>query len=181
MVRSILTIVLSVSVLCVSLYSTRSTKQASLVAASELRKLRVEQQDAELYVHTLNNGQTLPLLRVLGEDVTSLQVRLAEFLSGSVESGGAVVAYEQSLLGHSVQVGGLPDVPVNSDVDIQIIRLDVQTNLAHAPALVSLLSQLKASAGGWPANVRACDVQRVPTQQLRVQCVVDIYYWQAEA
>ncbi len=179
MLRSIVIIVVSVSVLCVVWFNRMTVAEDEIKATSHLRQLRIDQQVVEQHVHTLGKGQTHPLMQVLGEDVTHLQVRLAQYLSDETADEGVIVAYEQSLLGQGFTVSELSDVSVSSDIEILILRLDVQANVAHAPELLALLRRLSASTDGWPVDVRACSIQRLPSQQLATQCVVDIYFWEA--
>lgn len=178
--RSAFIIVVSLCVMCASWYSEQNVKRHARDAAYQLRTLRIEQQDAEQYLQTLKNGHAHPLLQVLGEDVTSLQLRLAQFLSSNVESRTVIVAYEQSLLQDGLVLDEFSEFSVFSNQDVQILRLDVEASLAHAPEWLNLLWQLNANAAGWPMDVRACDAQRMPTRNLSVRCIVDIYFWKLD-
>ena len=166
-------------------------------------------QHTEQQLYRLEKDASKPLLTVLGEDVTTLQIRLAEFLTGSKiditdaveirqvkgqaltsndsddsensvvgdEASRVVVAYEQYVLPDAVQLSGDIGGATLSNYKVRILRLDVQLQTAHAPHLLGFIQQLETATGGWPMDVRACEVHRSVRVGLSSQCVVDIYHW----
>lgn len=169
--------------LCVIIMSWLYHSNVEGQGTNSLRKVRqslVQRQHIEQRLQRLDEGQASPLLRVLGEDISALQIRLAEYLSGDATTSGfseSPLRYTQSILAKSLSTASL-DVDIDKKIQaIRILRLDVQVQLAHSQEFVKVLGGIYSEVGGWPMEVLACDVQRVPIQRLNVRCLMDIYHW----
>lgn len=177
----ILTSLISVFVMLGCAVQWQSTTRRVASSTEQVRRSLVDLQQAQQQLGRLNAAQAEPLLDVLGEGVTDLQIRLSETLTNWKTSGNHwIAAYEQSLLPHAIVDGGI-DNGVNQMIDkVGVLRLDLHAHLKHVPALLRLLDDVQLATGGWPSEVRACDVRRMPVQGLSARCVVDIYHWLAD-
>lgn len=176
----------------------------------QIREARVDLQNVEQQLYSLKHDGAHPLLRVLGEDVTSLQIRIAEFLkhseakphstgkhmpnSGDVqaadgarhgraasdESNIVVTAYEQSLLAPRDLTVSVSDDALWGTHEVFVLRLDVKLKTAHAPQLLTFFKHLEKAVSGWPVDVRACEINRSVAAGLATRCIVDVYHWGAD-
>jgi hypothetical protein len=185
-----------------------------LQSINQTRAVRVKLQEAEQQQSLLENFNKHLILKVLGEDFSSLQIRMAEHLNlahgpshqtrmkstqytktrelqdaeqGQVaQSGidtkhpgvtGAVSAFRQSLLPDNLQLSADLDIVNAALFKFRTLRIDVQLQVSNAPELLEFLRQLKNAAGGWPGEIRACDIHRSPRPGIDARCIVDIYHW----
>ena len=187
----------------------QNTQKQLIVSINQIRDARVQLQHTEQQLYRLEEEASKPLLTVLGEDVTTLQIRLAEFLTSSKidvidtietrrvygqalssndsddsengvvgeEASGVVVAYEQYLLPDAAPLSGEVSGVTLNKYKVRVLRLDVQLKTAHAPHLLGFIQQLETATGGWPMDVRACEVHRSVQMGLSSRCIVDIYHW----
>lgn len=169
--------------LCVIIMSWLYHSDVEGQGAHSLHKVRqslVQRQHIEQRLQRLDEGQASPLLRMLGEDISALQIRIAEYLSGDVMASGlseSPLKYTQSILAKPLSIASL-DVDIDKKIQaIRILRLDIQVQLAHSQEFVKVLGGIYSQVGGWPMEVLACDVQRMPIQRLNVRCLMDIYHW----
>lgn len=170
--------------LCVTAFSWhhfQANKKHSNRLNLQMQQSMVFMQDAEQRLHRLKTGAADPLLTVLGEDVTDLQIRLSESFSGSGFHGVQLItAFKQSLLTPiELEVDVYDSVSTNIK-NVDILRLDIQASLRHASQFLELIQDLYKATGGWPLEVRACNIRRMPSRTLDAQCVLDIYYWFAD-
>ena len=180
MIRIVAVFVLSLSVIFASWAYYFHVEDLQLRSSGKVRQATVQRQHAEQRLRRLGDGHTSPLLNVLGEDISALQIRLAEYLAGvgtASESADKQFMYEQSLLARSLSTDGLVDSPDTHIQAIRILRLDVKAQLAHTQKFIGLLRGIQSQIGGWPVSVHTCDLQRLPVQLLNARCVIDIYHW----
>lgn len=169
---------LSVSIVLFSWLYYSSVEAQKILLAGQVRQSMVQRQHAEQRLTRLHDGVARPLLGVLGEDISSVQIRIAEYLKRtSADTPDNQLIYEQSLLAHRLSTDTLESVTEPFTTSVHILRLDIQLQLAHAKAFLELMQALKTEVGGWPLEVRACDLQKLPVKRLDVQCVMDIYHW----
>lgn len=181
MIRALVIALMSVSITLGSWLHYKNTDFQVSKAVDQLRHSRVVLQRAEQQLQRLSDSRTHPLTRIVGEDVDVVQIRLGEFLRQYPASNDvSVQAFEQSMLPVSIPTAGVMDDEGVLPEFIQILRLDVEAVVSHAPALLTLLSELEQTAAGWPVDVRACDIKRTPLTGLNARCVMDVYYWQAD-
>ena len=154
------------------------THQQTAFAMMELRDASIELQQARLRVRQLEENGDRVLLQHLGEHVSVLQIRLADFLSSVSQSSlFSGVTYEQVLLPPGESHGGLKDDAAVFNRYVNVVRLNLTVRLSDGDQLIQLLTKLRAVLGGWPVNIRGCDVRRMPAQALESQCVLDVYHW----
>ena len=180
--RSLIIAPVSVCIILGSWLFFLKTENQIASAVDQLRYTKVLLQRAEQELQRLGDASTHPLTRIAGEDIDNLQIRLAEFLQQYPSSGDvSLLAFEQSVLAASLPTAGLADDDGELPSVIQILRLDVEAVVVHAPALLALLDELEMTVAGWPVDVRACDIHRTPLQRLNARCVMDIYFWKMDA
>ena len=206
MVRHSIANILALLVVVAAWYFQQHTEAQLLLASKQTREARVRLQQTEQQLYKLVNDSSNPLLSVLGEDVMSLQIRIAEFFKrseglandsdersqdrddrltdGAADSAVAVsqtsavvVAYEQSLLANPVSFSDDGGDTAWYAREVRVLRVDVQVQTSHAPQLLGFLENLETLANGWPVEVRACELHRSVRTGLDARCIVDIYHW----
>lgn len=181
MFKPVLVSLISLCVIGFSWYYNCISERDIKQIGDQMQRTMVDLQHAEQRLQRLNKTVAPPLLDVLGEDLVDLQIRLSEQLVRWRRDGYRLItSYEQLMLPRpsgekrDYEIAGL------KIEDIQILRLDVQAMMKHAQDILSFVHDLKRATGGWPSEVRACDVQRMPTDSLDARCVLDIYFWATE-
>lgn len=147
-------------------------------SAETLRLALVEKQRYQIRWQRIIKEGKGTFINSIGEDISSLQVRVAEFLAEDSSNSEKLVSYEQRLLSQSLNYQDLISVPAHGDVHMQTLRLNLELQVRHAPLLLDWISRLAASVGGWPAEIRSCDVLKRVSSGLLASCTMDIYHWQ---
>jgi len=179
--RSLVIAVMSGCIILISYLYYQSTKEQVSRATDQLRHSRILLQRAERQLQRLNDARVHRLSRIVGEDVDVIQIRLAEFLRQYPTSDDAsVLAFEQGILPVSISTASDTETDDLLPEFVKILRLNVDVSISHAPALLALLDELEQTIGGWPMDVRACDIRKTPQSRLNASCVVDIYHWQSD-
>lgn len=179
--RSLVIAVISGCIIVISYLYYQSAEEKVSRATDQLRHSRVLLQRAEQQLQRLNDARMHHLSRTVGEDIDLVQIRLAEFLRQYPASDDvSVQAFEQSMLPVSISTASDTETDGLFPEFIKILRLNVDVTILHAPALITLLDELEKTIGGWPMDVRACDIRKTAQFRLNARCVVDIYYWQAD-
>ncbi|MFK8081899.1 MAG: hypothetical protein AB8B97_16555 [Granulosicoccus sp.] len=180
MIRSVLVFTVSICIVVVSWVYQDRVQELRLDSSSQARHLMVKRQHAEQRLARLKDGLSRPLLSALGEDVSAVQIRIAEYLTDSKFAlDDRALKYEQSLLPHRLSTDAIDTITSSTVPAVQVLRLDVQLRLAHAQEFLSFIEDIKSEVAGWPLEVRACDLQKTPVQNLDARCVMDIYHWSA--
>lgn len=180
-IRSLVIALISVCIILFSWLYYRAIESQVFSATGQLRHSHVLLQRAEQQLQRLSDAGTNPLTRTVGEQVEHIQIRLAEFLRLYPESDDVSVrAFEQSMLPVSLYTVGTTEHEGALPEFIQILRLNIDVSVSHAPALLTLLDEIEQTIAGWPVDVRACDIRKTPLSRLNSRCVMDIYYWQAD-
>ena len=206
MVRHFIVNILALLAVAAAWYFQQHSEAQLLLAGHQTREARVRLQQTEQQLYKLANDSSNPLLSVLGEDVMSLQIRVAEFLKHSEalpddnneesqdndhrltdnaadstvavsQTSAVVVAYEQSLLPNPLSFSDDEGDAAWYAQEVRVLRLDVQVQTAHAPQLLGFLEKLDTVGNGWPVEVRACELYRSVRTGLDARCIVDIYHW----
>ncbi|MFK7995224.1 MAG: hypothetical protein AB8B87_13860 [Granulosicoccus sp.] len=178
MLKAIAAGTLSLCVLLISCFHYFNLERKNAISSSSVRQSMVQRQHAEQRLSRLNDGAVNPLLSVLGEDVSALQIRIAEFLSPSgVESTTNQLMYDQSLLAESLPTDTLLTIADTPIEEIRILRLDLQAQFSNEQEFLAMLDAIRVEIGGWPVEVRACDLGRMPMPSIKARCVLDIYHW----
>ena len=206
MVRHFVVNILALLAVAAAWYFQQHSDAQLLLAGHQTREARVRLQQTEQQLYKLANDSSNPLLSVLGEDVMSLQIRVAEFLKHSEaladdnneesqdsdhrltdnaadstvavsQTSAVVVAYEQSLLPNPLSFSDDEGDAAWYAQEVRVLRLDVQVQTAHAPQLLGFLEKLDTVGNGWPVEVRACELYRSVRTGLDARCIVDIYHW----
>lgn len=133
---------------------------------NDLRVQRLSEETENLFVDTV------------GEDISSLQVRIAELLTSADKSSEHVVKYEQRVLPEAVDHDAFLVVPLHNDFRIKIVRLSLSLQVPHGPYLLDWLQWVSKGTGGWPSDIRSCDIRKAMQAGLLADCVLDIYHWQ---
>lgn len=178
--RSLVITVISGCIILISYLYYQSTEEEVSRATDQLRHSRILLQRAERQLQRLNDAGVHRLSRTVGEDVDVVQIRLAEFLRQyPISDDVSVQAFEQSILPVFISTASDTETDDRFPEFVKILRLNVDVSISHAPALLALLEELEQTLGGWPMDVRACDIRKTPQSRLNARCVVDIYYWQS--
>lgn len=144
--------------------------RSALFARDGIRQSRIEQQILERQLVQLENPDNQRRILGLQQTLQELQIQLGELLSEDNENPGIMsIAFEQSVLDSPI--------PSDSTSDIVTLRLVVNLTAQHSAAILSFLSAIRQSVVTWPNEVRACDIDRLPTSLISVQCVIDFYHW----
>ena len=158
-----------------------SVDEDKVRSAQTLRNHRVDHQHAEQRSRKLNDSAQSQLLSRLGEDVSALQIRLVEYLSDLALNGNDFApVYEQTLIKEPLLIDSAQNGVNASRLVVHILRLDVQLQLSHGREFIQLVKGINSEIGGWPFEVRACDLQRIPLNALNIRCVFDIYHWSTD-
>lgn len=174
-------IVVNLTALCFLiglLFLNRVIDERVIASHEKLRLDLVARQWNQMRVQRLSEASETSFVNVVGEDITILQVRIAEFLTSSESHSDHVLRYEQRVLSEQVGHNGFLVVPLDSDFKIEIVRLSLALTVPHGPYLLDWLQRVGNSAGGWPSEIRSCDVRKAIPAGLLADCILDIYHWQ---
>lgn len=112
------------------------------------------------------------LVSSLSMDQQALQIHLALQMRDLARSQPTMLfTFEQEVKSEfSSAVGGL---------SITVFAVNLEFVSTHALQAKALLEEIKSYSGAWPAEVRACQIIRRPSDGLTVRCVLHIYHWSA--
>jgi len=169
-VRWFIALALVLGVATVSTTSYVWFSRSTLVARDVVRNARVDEQILEQQLVQLTKPANLDRIQGLSQSLHELQLQLVELLSQENTTPGIVsIAFEQSILSNLI--------PANLTSDVVTLRLVLNLTAQHSVAILNFLSHIRQSVVVWPNEVRACDLQRMPSSLISVQCVIDFYHW----
>lgn len=145
--------------------------QSFNVSAEEAaRQSRFTLQIAQQRFELLKKAENQQLLSSLALDRDSFNVKLALAITEiSDPANNLSLQFEQETVGNFVY----PD----SDMEIGIIKLDVSFSTDYTPTALGVLKDISAQVGAWPAEVRGCELFRMPVNGVSVNCIYHIYHW----
>jgi hypothetical protein len=170
MMRWSIALAVVLGIAAVSLSGIVWLSQVSALRLERVREARAEHQLLQQQLHLLQQEDTAAIASSLNEDMESLQIRLVELLTRQRPPAGVLtVAYEQAVLQRLLAT--------DEDEPVSVLRLDLKLTLQHSLGLVDMLERIDDSISTWPHEIRACELVRLPQQQLNARCVVDFYHW----
>lgn len=178
MSKSIVINLVALGLLIGLFFVNRTIDERVEVSHEKLRLGLIDRQWDQLRFQRLSEEPVNSFVNIVGEDISSLQVRIAELLTGPSSHSEHVVRYEQRVLPELVSHDAFLVVPLHNDIKIQIVRLSLALQVPHGPYLLDWLQRVVKSTGGWPSDIRSCDVRKFMSVGLLADCVLDIYYWQ---
>ena len=150
--------------------------------AKDVRRLLVSTQDSERRLQRITRGRAHPLTEVFGEGRDDLQLRIAGVLSGLEEFHSEnVLNFKQSVHVEAIAFNAELESLKEMFDGIDILRVDFETVVGNGKAFLYLMASIDKKLGGWPSEIRACDIQTTSGQKLAVRCVLDIFYWSVNA
>ena len=182
MIKPIIVVAISLSVLVAALFFKGESGKGQQEATQLLRASMVQMQNAQQDMQRVESDGTNPLLAVLGEDISALQIRIAEALANiRIDGEPVTVTFKQSVLDTSLDIANSQMIADAASYPVEVLRVDLQATLSHTPYLLRFLKSVRLAATGWPSDVRACAIDRINKQALNIHCVLDIYHWMPDS
>lgn len=162
----------AVALIAISLASGIYLSESVSTSRVNNRGLRIQQQNLEQLASSLQSPRYAVYLDGLKQNIDALQIELIEILAeGAGVQGVMSLDYDQSLI-----PGTLAS---DSGLQVTTLRLVLDMTVQHSGAVLAVIQLLTQRSGTWPRELRACNVQRLPSTHLNAQCAIDFYHWQS--
>lgn len=163
-------IVITLLMLAVSVLATLNLLATPVTDAEKTRRARIQQQLLEQELVLLGSVEHVHRISALHQSLDALQISLVEiFTDETLPQGVSNLSFEQLLL---------PQIESGDDgQSISVLRMVIVMTIKHAGGLLNLLAKLEQHVSAWPREVSACNLQRIPSQELIAKCIVDFYHW----
>ena len=141
-------------------------------APEHLRDARLEEQAWRKRVVRLQHWQSMP-------SIASAQQSLEEVRLSVLESLDVIARLQQRTLDRvEIVQSVMPSTGSSDNAPIETLRVSIAGRFAHTEQLLALFERLRRDVPNWPAEVRACSIERESDSLgIQVACVYDIYYW----
>jgi len=144
--------------------------QTSRQLQTDHRNLQLDNTRWQRYVTLLSATRLKPLIQATNR--TTFEVALRE-TAQSLQANPEIQI-------DSFQVGSTQPYLVDDELggSITPLQINIEATLLHAPALLTILSQISNVAGWRVAEVRGCAMQRLASEpRIAAACSIDIHHW----